>query len=389
MSKALVVGGNSGIGLAMVLELLNMNYEKIYMVGKNGLSIEDIPQNMKSNFRKKTKYIQTNLVNCEYDFLKECNDINTLLITCGFGRIAPFEDITTSELNCMIKVNEVSVLNIIKYYYEKICSNKDFYCGVISSIAGIVASPLFSVYGATKSALHSFIENINIELSEKQTQNRILDVAPGALKGTRFYGNENSLKLLSDLPKEILNKMFDRELLYIPSYKETYEDVIDRYKKNPLEFGQDSYKYKLDSKRQSNIPQTKIGYLSGTFDLFHIGHLNLLKRAKQYCDYLIVGVHENGSWKGKETFIPFEERVQILKSIKYVDKVVQSEKEDSDAWSKYHYDYLFVGSDYKGSERFAKYESYFKDKGVEIIYFPYTTTTSSTQLRDKINLSKI
>ena len=128
----------------------------------------------------------------------------------------------------------------------------------------------------------------------------------------------------------------------------------------------------------------RIGYLSGTFDLFHVGHLRLLERAKQYCDYLIVGVHPDASHKGKETFIPFEERMEVVGGCKYVDRVVQSCLEDSDAWEKWHFDCLFVGSDYKGTERFARYEAFFADKGVQIIYFPYTQGTSSTQIRNCI-----
>ena len=129
-----------------------------------------------------------------------------------------------------------------------------------------------------------------------------------------------------------------------------------------------------------------IGYTTGVFDMFHIGHLNILKRAKEQCDYLIVGVHPSAAHKGKETFIPFEERKQIVAACKYVDKVVQSCPEDSDAWDLYHYDKLFVGSDYKGTERFNRYEEYFKDKNVEIVYFPYTQSTSSTQIRKTILL---
>lgn len=124
-----------------------------------------------------------------------------------------------------------------------------------------------------------------------------------------------------------------------------------------------------------------VGYLSGTFDLFHIGHLNLLRRAKEQCDYLIVGVHDSGKWKGKETFIPFEERKEIIAACRYVDQVVDSPVEDSTAWDMYHFDKLFVGSDYKGTPRFQRYEEYFRDKGVEIVYFPYTQSTSSTQIR--------
>ena len=146
-----------------------------------------------------------------------------------------------------------------------------------------------------------------------------------------------------------------------------------------------SYDYKIDNNRVNHNKQYKIGYLSGTFDLFHIGHLNLLRRAKEQCDYLIVGVHFDASHKGKVTFIPFEERLAIVGANQYVDKVVMSEREDSDAWDKYHYDMLFVGSDYKGTERFNRYEEYFKDKGVEIVYFPYTQGTSSTQLRGALS----
>ncbi|MBR4305618.1 MAG: adenylyltransferase/cytidyltransferase family protein, partial [Ruminiclostridium sp.] len=128
--------------------------------------------------------------------------------------------------------------------------------------------------------------------------------------------------------------------------------------------------------------------LSGTFDLFHVGHLNILRRAKKHCDYLIVGVHPDASHKGKKTFIPLEERKAIVGACKYVDKVVDSCAEDSDAWDKHHYNRLFVGSDYKGTERFIRYEKYFEDKNVEIVYFEYTQGTSSTQIRDRISSSK-
>ena len=128
-----------------------------------------------------------------------------------------------------------------------------------------------------------------------------------------------------------------------------------------------------------------MGFLSGTFDLFHIGHLNLLRRAKQYCDYLIVGVHPPTSkHKNKPTFIPLEERMAIVGSIKYVDKVVETLDEDDEMYKLYPYDYLFVGSDYKGTERFNRYERELTPLGVKIIYFPYTQGTSSTQLRDAL-----
>jgi cytidyltransferase-like protein len=130
-----------------------------------------------------------------------------------------------------------------------------------------------------------------------------------------------------------------------------------------------------------------IGYMSGTFDLFHIGHLNIIRSARSMCDELIVGVHRSGTWKGKDTFIPFDERLEIVKAIRFVDRVIQSYTEDADAWGEIGFHKLFVGSDYTGSDRFKKYEAYFSNKNVQIVYLPYTSHTSSTILRQVISNS--
>ena len=89
--------------------------------------------------------------------------------------------------------------------------------------------------------------------------------------------------------------------------------------------------------------------------------------------------------KNKEVFIPLDERMEILRNIKFVDEVIVCADEDIDDYPKIKYDYLFVGSDYLGTERFNRYEQYFSDKNVRIIYLPYTTKTSSTQLRNLIS----
>lgn len=371
----LVVGGSNGLGLSMVQALLSSKYDHVYILDK----VEPALQ-----FENKVTYLKYNLLNNDLSSLKKCQNINTLIITSGFGRVAPFATILDQEIINSFKVNAMAVLRIIKFFYPSIMSDKSFYCTVIGSISGLISSPLFSVYAATKAAVFRFIESVNIELEKNGTSNRILNVSPGSLKGTRFTGGNNDLSQNKELAKEILQHMYKRTTLYVPD-SEIYMNAIERYHSNTYKFGLDSYDYKINSGRLSDKPQIKIGYLSGTFDLFHIGHLNILRRAKEYCDYLVVGIHKDGNHKGKEVFISFEERREIVASIKYVDEVIESFKEDSDAYDLLKYDYLFVGSDYKETERFTRYEAYFKNKQVEIIYFPYTQGTSSTQLRDLIN----
>ena len=131
----------------------------------------------------------------------------------------------------------------------------------------------------------------------------------------------------------------------------------------------------------------KIGYTTGVFDLFHIGHLNLLRKAKEQCDYLIVGVStaELVSYKHKQAVIPFKERKQIVGAIKYVDEVVAQENMDKmAAWERLHFNVMFVGDDWKGTPKWNEYERQFKEVGVEIVYFPYTKGTSSTLINQTL-----
>ena len=133
----------------------------------------------------------------------------------------------------------------------------------------------------------------------------------------------------------------------------------------------------------------KIGYTTGVFDMFHIGHLNILKKAKEQCEYLIVGVSTDElvqSSKNKTPIIPFDERVAIVEAIKYVDKVVpQVNKNKMEAYEKYKFDAMFVGDDWKGSALFTECEKELNKHGSCVVYFPYTKGISSTQLREKIN----
>lgn len=379
MKKAVVVGESNGIGLAIAKNLIARNYHVIILdMAKPDMADSD-------NFT----YYPCNLLDFNEKLFQELSsapEVNVLMITAGFGRVANFEYLHPTEIQNLLMVNTVAGIKIIRYFYERIASKERFYCGMMGSIAGLLSSPLFSVYAASKAAICRFIESVNIELEVKGTENRILNISPASIQGTKFNGGSNEPSRVEELAGRIVEKMFASEELFIPQYEEIYRAVLERYEKDPHEYGIHSYEYKMQSGRVFNEKRVKIGYLSGTFDLFHVGHLNLLKRAKQHCDYLIVGVHPSAAHKGKETFIPFEERKQIVAACKYVDRVVEACPEDCDARDLYHYDRLFVGSDYKGTERFKHYEEYFKDKGVEIVYFPYTQGTSSTQIRKTVLL---
>ena len=131
-----------------------------------------------------------------------------------------------------------------------------------------------------------------------------------------------------------------------------------------------------------------IGYTTGVYDMFHIGHLNIIKSAKEQCDYLIVGVSTDElvrSEKNKTPIICFEERAAIVGAIKYVDRVVpQVDKNKFAAWEKYHFDKMFVGSDWKGTPQWNGFEKQFAPYGVEIVYLPHTDGISSTQLTEVI-----
>ena len=128
-----------------------------------------------------------------------------------------------------------------------------------------------------------------------------------------------------------------------------------------------------------------IGYTTGVFDLFHVGHLNILRRAKEQCDYLIVGVSTDElveHYKNKRPVISFEERCEIVKAIRYVDEVVaQTDRDKFAAWERLRFDRMFVGDDWKGSAIFTELEERLKPHGVQIVYFPYTKDTSSTMLK--------
>ncbi len=139
----------------------------------------------------------------------------------------------------------------------------------------------------------------------------------------------------------------------------------------------------------------KTGYIAGVFDLFHVGHLNLIERAKEQCDFLIVGVLTDElvqKNKNKQPYIPFEERLRIVGAVKSVDRAVgvdESNIQKMDAWKQFHFDCLFSGDDYRGNKYWVEDKAALNEVGSNIEFFPYTKSTSSTQIRTAMGVEDL
>ncbi|MBQ9427961.1 MAG: adenylyltransferase/cytidyltransferase family protein [Clostridia bacterium] len=132
----------------------------------------------------------------------------------------------------------------------------------------------------------------------------------------------------------------------------------------------------------------KVGFTDGVYDMFHVGHLNMIRAAKSYCDYLIVGVHSDEiveSYKHRKTIINERDRREIVGAIKEVDKAVINETRDKmKLWELYHFDVIFIGDDWKGTERWNNFEKVLAKVGVAVEYIPYTQGISTTKIREEL-----
>lgn len=242
IKRILVVGGANGIGLSIAHELAQREEtEHVYIVDKSPLKEEYAHPKIES--------FQFDITSDDYSFFDRFADINALMITAGMGKLALFKDVPERYIVDSFNVNTVPVLRLIKRFYVKLETPKDFYCGVMDSIAGWMSSPFFAVYGATKAALKIFIESVNVELQKGGSSNIILNVSPGTIKGSAFYGKENDLDALHDLSCDIIRHLENKEDLFIPKYEDVYKEVLRRYHEDFRKEGSHSYDYKMNSKR--------------------------------------------------------------------------------------------------------------------------------------------
>lgn len=242
IKRILVVGGASGIGLSIAVELASRNdVEKAYVVDKALFPTEYTHEKIKS--------FCFDLTSDDYSIFDQFGDINAMMITAGFGKLALFKDVPESYIRDSINVNTIPVMRLVKHFYSKLEGTEDFYCGVMVSIAGFMSSPFFAVYGASKAALKVFIESVNVELDKSGSGNRILNVSPGSIKGTSFNSGKTDLSQTSGLAREIIAHLESRDDLYIPQYEEIFKEVLQRYHDDFRKEGAHSYDYKVASGR--------------------------------------------------------------------------------------------------------------------------------------------
>lgn len=242
IKRILIVGGANGIGLSIATELAaRASTEKVYVVDKVAMAEEF------SN--AKIESFQFDLTSEDYSLFNLFTDIDALMITAGFGRLALFKDVPEQHIIDSFNVNTLPVLRLIKRFYGKLEGEEDFYCGVMDSISGWMSSPFFAVYGATKAALKIFIESVNVELKKGGSHNVILNVSPGTINGTSFYGKENNLEALHELSCDIIQHLEAKDDLFIPKYKEVFKEVLQRYHDDFRKEGEHSYDYKMNSNR--------------------------------------------------------------------------------------------------------------------------------------------
>ena len=242
MREALVVGGANGIGLAIATLLAeDAEYGKVYIVDR-----ADVDQRYA---HAKFEYRNFDLRSEDFSLFDEFKGVDTLMITAGFGRLSHFADIEEEYIVDSFSVNSTAVIRIIHHFYDRLLGDKEFYCGVMGSIAGFLSSPLFAVYGATKAALKIFIESVNVELEMAGSKNRILNISPGSIKGTAFYNGGNDLSLTRNLAHDIIENLKSHNDLLIPMYDEVFREVLERYHNDFRAEGRHSYEYKMNSGR--------------------------------------------------------------------------------------------------------------------------------------------
>ena len=236
MEKIVIIGGTSGLGLSLAIELRKrFGQSNILIVGRN--KPNKLCDKYNFNFHK----IDLSSPNYEWKF---CQNSNYIIYTSGVGKISKFDEIEDKDINKIISINAINVIQLINSKKKELKLLDDCKISVVTSIASKIPSPLFAIYGATKAMVSSYISSINIELKKEGFKNQIIEIAPGYIEGTSLYGKKTDLKKLHKVSKIILDNIDENKNFIIPENEKMYLEIIERAQKDPFEFGSESYDYK-------------------------------------------------------------------------------------------------------------------------------------------------
>ena len=220
--------------MSIAIELRNrFDNAKILVVGRTK------PQDLCTKFSLDFMKIDLSSPNYDWNF---CLESNFIIYAAGAGRITPFEEIEEKEINKTISINAINAIHLINSKKKELISADNCQISIVTSIAGKIPSPLFALYAASKALLCSYISNLNIELKKsKKSYNR----NSPRLYGRNSHGKKLNLDKLTSISKTILNEIENKKSLIIPQDEKKYLEILERAHKNPLEFGNQSYDYKL------------------------------------------------------------------------------------------------------------------------------------------------
>lgn len=233
--KVAIIGGTSGLGLALANRFLTgYDCEKILVTGRSEPRIE------LSDPRFEYKKQDLNL-NQDWAFIQS---YDAVVYAAGIGKIGHFNEFTDDNVISTTQVNAIAPILMINSLSNKLKSTQNFRLAVVTSISSRLISPLFSIYGATKSCISSYIQSVNVEIEECGSNNIITEIAPGFIDGTGFYQKPTELTLLDEIASRIAISIFERDKLIIPKNSELYQGIIKECNADPVNFGRESYHYK-------------------------------------------------------------------------------------------------------------------------------------------------
>ena len=235
--KYLIIGGSRGLGLAIAMALSVTNDIIIYDINEPLMALDN------------TIYKKIDLANDDISIMKnDIKEADGLIYTAGIGRIDYFNNQSFKDIDFTITINLISVIKVLTLASDKLLSKRRFDCLCISSIAGLVSSPLFSVYSASKAGVCKYIEAINTEIEKLGFENRVTNVVATSFKGTSFNGGETNVKELDSLSKYLIDSMKNRREICKVN-EELIDSIVERYNNDAKNFSKDSYDYKINSGR--------------------------------------------------------------------------------------------------------------------------------------------